>query len=381
MKHARLAALAFVVALATSWLVSGPLQLLASQGSNFLDTTGVYSGLTAANRTNAALDALLTCNSGSSAPTNALGGVPKLGQCWIDTTSATLPIKKRYTGAAWVVEGVLDVTNGIWSPVIGGGIGTVASSGSTDLCASPQAVQNVTGTTTVTSFGSSCAVGQRKITIYGGILTLTYNSASLIIPGAASKTTANGDISEEIYLGSGNWRVLNYVPIGGVVVNAIDSKTGNFTTGGGITSTGGNVIQLALTNATLQTSPSSALSSTTGTPMAGLGSSCHITPVYSGRVKLAIIGSTANTTSAQTNSVLLRWGTGTAPTSGAAGTGTAVGAGQSATSPSAAALMPMVQEGIVTGQTLGVAIWFDISLAVNGGVGTLSSLSCNAMEF
>src|SRR3982074_1919513 len=109
-----------------------------SQGNNFLDSTGVYSGLTAVNRTNAALDALLTANSGATAPTNALGGVPKLGQVWIDTTSATLPIKKRYTGSAWVVEAVLDVTNGIWLPVVGGGVGTIASATTTDIGAQPQ---------------------------------------------------------------------------------------------------------------------------------------------------------------------------------------------------------------------------------------------------
>lgn len=189
-----------------------------SQGANWLPTTGVYSGLTAANDTNAALDALLTENSGSSAPTNALGGVPKLGQTWLDTTSATLPIFKRYTGSAWVVEAVIDVTNGIWMPVIGGGIGTVASSGTTDLGASPQAVQNVTGVTTITSFGSNCAKGSRKILIFGGILTLTYDAVALIIPGGSNVTTAAGDVAEAVYLGSGNWRVLNYVPLVGVSV-------------------------------------------------------------------------------------------------------------------------------------------------------------------
>src|SRR5260370_37167662 len=127
-------------------LVSGT--VLGAQGLNYLDPTGVYSGLVAANRTNAALDALLTCNSGSTAPTNALGGVPKLGQCWIDTTSATLPIKKRYTRAAWEVEAGLDVAHGLWVPPHGGGSGSVASSCPTALCASPQALQNGAGTTT-----------------------------------------------------------------------------------------------------------------------------------------------------------------------------------------------------------------------------------------
>jgi hypothetical protein len=184
-----------------------------SQGAAFLDTTGVYSGLTAANRQNVALDALLTANSGATAPTNALGGSPKLGQVWIDTTSATLPIKKRYTGLAWVVEAVMDVTNGLWLPVVGGGIGTIASATTTDIGSQPQSTLNVTGTTTIAGLGSSAAVGQKKNLIFGGILTLTYNATSLIIPGAANITTANGDVAEVVYLGGGNWRVLHYVPI------------------------------------------------------------------------------------------------------------------------------------------------------------------------
>jgi hypothetical protein len=231
---AKFAVLAFAISLVTSWLMIGPLQAPASQGSNFLDTTGIYNGLTAANRLNGALDALLTCNSGSTAPTNALGGVAELGQCWLDTTSATLPVKKRYTGSGWVVEGVIDVSNGVWVPVVGGGSATVASAATTNLCASPQALITISLTNTITSFGSSCAVGQQKMLVFSGILTLTYNATSLIIPGGLSKTTANGDVAIAVYLGSGNWRVLSYVPIAGTVVTSIAGNTGDFTLNEGL---------------------------------------------------------------------------------------------------------------------------------------------------
>ncbi|MEN6535657.1 MAG: hypothetical protein ABFD89_18480 [Bryobacteraceae bacterium] len=223
-----------------------------SQGNNYIPTTGVFSGLTAANDMNAALDALLTANSGSSAPTNALGGVPKLGQTWLDTTSATFPVLKRYTGSAWVVEAVIDVANGIWIPVVGSGVGTIASATTTDIGSQPQHVLNVTGTTTITGLGSTAVVGQEKVLIFGGALTLTYNSTSLIIPTQTSKVTAAGDIAIAVYLGSGNWRVLTYVPITGAGITSIDSQTGAVTTSNGITSTGAS-IQLTAARRTLPT--------------------------------------------------------------------------------------------------------------------------------
>lgn len=198
-------------------LSNGP-RLLASQGENFLDTTGTYSGLQAANRINGALDALLTCNKGSSAPTNALGGAAKAGQCWLDDTSATLLVKKRYSGAAWVVEGVIDVSNGVWVPPIGGGAATVASATTTNLCASPQAVQNVTGTTPIAGFGADCVNGTKKILIFAGATTLTYHATSLIIPAQRDYTTTAGDVIEAVSLGSGNWRITNIAKIDGNAV-------------------------------------------------------------------------------------------------------------------------------------------------------------------
>jgi len=246
------AAVAAFVSIATMIVVL-PFGGLASQNNQFLPTTGTYSGLTAANTINNAIDSLNTCNSGSVAPTNALGGTPKEGQCWLDTTSATAKILKRYTGSAWVVEAVLDVTNSRWQPPIGGGTGTVASAATTDLCASPQAVQTVSGTTTITSFGSNCVVGIRKTLIFSGVLTLTHNATSLIIPSGVNKTTAAGDVAETIYLGSGNWRVLHFVPLSGASVLSIDTRTGNFTTANGIDTNGATQIQLTAARRTLPT--------------------------------------------------------------------------------------------------------------------------------
>lgn len=90
---------------------------------------------------------------------------------------------------------------------------------------------DVTGTTTITSFGIA-PEGVWKIVRFTGALTLTHNAASLILPGAANITTAAGDILIALSLGLGNWVVVSYqkavvTPPGYVPVNkAGDTMTG-----------------------------------------------------------------------------------------------------------------------------------------------------------
>lgn len=183
-----------------------------SQGSLAVPTVGVLSGLTMAQDINNALAALCTQSSGSSAPTNAPGGVALLGQLWLDTTSATLPILKQFDGAAWQILGTIDVSNSIWTPPIGGGANTtLASATTTDLGSKPEAYLTVSGVTTITSLGSSAKVGTIHVVTFSGILTLTHNGASLILPTAANIATAAGDTAWFAYLGSGNWKCLNYM--------------------------------------------------------------------------------------------------------------------------------------------------------------------------
>lgn len=199
---------------------------LASQGAAYLETTGSYNGLTAANRINDALDALLTCNKGGSAPTNALGEAAKAGQCWLDDSNALMLVKKRYSGAAWVVEGVIDVANGVWSPPIGGGAGSVASASTTDLCAAPAAFQTVTGTATIAGFGSNCPAGTKKVVLFQGIATITYNAGAMILPGQRDFTSAAGDVIEAVSLGGGNWRVTSITKIDGNAVLSPSFRVG-----------------------------------------------------------------------------------------------------------------------------------------------------------
>jgi hypothetical protein len=91
---------------------------------------------------------------------------------------------------------------------------SVASAATTPIGAALANDINVTGTTTITAFDVAPAGSHRWVT-FGGVLTLTHNGASLILPTAANIVTAAGDVAEFVSLGSGNWKCVNYMRASG----------------------------------------------------------------------------------------------------------------------------------------------------------------------
>lgn len=88
---------------------------------------------------------------------------------------------------------------------------SLASATTADLGTIPSRSVTITGTTTITSFGSSASTNYPLYYLsFSGVLTLTHNGTSLIIPGSDNITTVAGDSAVVQYLGSGNWRVINY---------------------------------------------------------------------------------------------------------------------------------------------------------------------------
>lgn len=63
---------------------------------------------------NASFLAIQSCNSGSSAPANGVGGLSTHFQCWADTTTNPV-VFKRWDGASWVTIGKMDTTAHIWT--------------------------------------------------------------------------------------------------------------------------------------------------------------------------------------------------------------------------------------------------------------------------
>lgn len=193
----------------------------ANQSNTWSPTTGTVSGLQLTTNYNNAFTAIQTCNSGASAPANDQSLAAVKGQCWLNTTSGTLGIVEMYDGSNWTTVGWLDSTNHQWIANNAGGAGTIASNTTTDLGSVINPVMSVSGTTTITSFGTTALQGAIKYINFTGILTLTHNGTSLILPnGGSNIITAVGDTLVAEALGSGNWRVLVYQAASGSALSA-----------------------------------------------------------------------------------------------------------------------------------------------------------------
>lgn len=90
----------------------------------------------------------------------------------------------------------------------GSNIASVA--GITDIGAATGNFVDVTGTNTITGFGTVTA-GTRRTVRFTGILTITHNGTSLICLGSANVLTVVNDIGVFISLGSGNWIMVDYI--------------------------------------------------------------------------------------------------------------------------------------------------------------------------
>lgn len=125
---------------------------------------------------------------------------------------------QRADGTAVVVAPASTWTGGSNAEV------TVASASTCDILGAASALVAISGTTTITSLGTG--TNRVRFVRFTGILTLTHNATSLILPTGANITTAAGDTMIVESDGSSNVRVLAYqrasgqalvVPSSGVV--------------------------------------------------------------------------------------------------------------------------------------------------------------------
>lgn len=85
----------------------------------------------------------------------------------------------------------------------------IASASTCDIGAVAGNFVHITGTTTITGFGTVQA-GTRRVLCFDGALVLTHNATSMILPTGANITTAAGDTAIMVSEGSGNWRCVGY---------------------------------------------------------------------------------------------------------------------------------------------------------------------------
>ena len=93
----------------------------------------------------------------------------------------------------------------------------IASAASIDIGAALGNYVQITGVATITALGTVGA-GVIRFLAFTGVLTLTHNATSLILPTSGNIVTAAGDTSTFISEGSGNWRCITYQRASGLAL-------------------------------------------------------------------------------------------------------------------------------------------------------------------
>jgi hypothetical protein len=157
----------------------------------------------------------------------------------------------------------------------------------------------------------------------------------------------------------------------------IDSSTKALSS---VNSAGTVISYAAAANSTTLSTPLNP-TGTTNTTGLMMGLAKTLTPVKSGNVWVTICGIVANTTTADGAKWQIRVGTGGAPSNAAALTGTAYGSLQQMTFLTGVLSCPFSVSALITGLTIGTAIWIDISLGANtAGTATMTSVAVSAVE-
>lgn len=165
----------------------------------------------------------------------------------------------------------------------------IASATTTDIGASTGNYVDVTGTTTITALGTVTA-GARRVVTFDGILILTHNATSLILPTGASITTQAGDTGTFISLGSGNWKCTDYLRADGTALASagggatdIDGLSDGITGGGSVfLGTDSGIVDDLVNNNNVGVGISSLKANTTGVSNVAVGNSALISNIGGG---------------------------------------------------------------------------------------------------
>jgi microcystin-dependent protein len=91
---------------------------------------------------------------------------------------------------------------------------------------------HITGTTTITAF-SAVNSGYIVKVVFDGVLTLTHNGTSFILPGGTDILTAAGDSATFVNELSGNWRCISFSPASNSVpIGTVSPYSGTAAPGG-----------------------------------------------------------------------------------------------------------------------------------------------------
>ncbi len=142
------------------------------------------------------------------------------------------------------------------------------------------------------------------------------------------------------------------------------------------------LFSLTSTKSATNTATSAAPTATVSATAVMMAVGGALTPANTGRVLITLSGQMANDTINDGATVQLRYGTGAAPANGDAVTGTQVGVSQTFTALVAAQRDGFCISGVVTGLTIGTAIWIDAALnRVTGGSAAITGVTVSTAEF
>jgi hypothetical protein len=259
----------------------------------------------------------------------------------------------------------------------------------TNLGLGTLATQN--GTFSGTSSGTN--TGDQTITLQGDIAgsgtgTFTTTIQSDAVTGAEIQ---NGSVTtDDIADGT-----VTYGDIQNVTDNTLLGRSAGsngtmqeITIGSGLSMSGGTLSATGGSSSPnyVQSNPITDPTGTTNTTGVMMGLGATLTPSGSGTVIIIISGDIRNNTSTDGAKVQIRYGTGSAPSNGAAQTGNAAGfvtvvEGVVQGGSSAILTVPFSLNGIVSGLSVGTQIWIDVSLAaITGGTAEVKHLNISAYE-
>jgi hypothetical protein len=104
------------------------------------------------------------------------------------------------------------------------GAATIASAATTDLGSVREQTITISGSTPITSLGTSAPTGAVKFCRLSGAILLT-NGANLVLPNGVNVQGASGDSFIARYEGSSVWRVLNYSRVTNSYTSTLDAST------------------------------------------------------------------------------------------------------------------------------------------------------------
>ncbi len=101
----------------------------------------------------------------------------------------------------------------------------IASATTTNIYTAKAEFIHITGTTTITSFGTASRPGEVRVLIFDGAALITHNASTLVVPGAANYTTVAGDVLI-IRADTATKHLVQIVPISGEVIGILSIAHG-----------------------------------------------------------------------------------------------------------------------------------------------------------